>query len=220
MTDLREGMGGRVRTARVAAGLSVRELARRVGVSASHVSQVERGMGAFSVPALYAVASELAVPVHSLLEGEREAARRPASPEDGSVPGRFASETAPPPPGEELAGIVQRAPDHPSIQLAGGPRWSRLTAAGEPEAEFLEVVYAPGIQPHAELTRHEGREYGYVISGRLNVEVNGRAAVLGSGDSIAFDSGLPHRFWNDSDGETRAVWFVRDREPGATPPHL
>ena len=54
-------VGGRVRDARLAAGMTVRDLARRIGVSASHVSQVERGIGAFSVPALYAVAREMKV---------------------------------------------------------------------------------------------------------------------------------------------------------------
>ncbi|GGH43642.1 helix-turn-helix domain-containing protein [Microbacterium album] len=212
MTDLREGMGERIRTARLAAGLSVRELARRIGVSPSHVSQVERGMGAFSVPALYAAAGILGVSVHALLEGSDTGAVPAAGPHGSVIPVPAA--------GDGLEGIVQRAADHPSIQLSGGPRWSRLTAAGEPEAEFLEVVYAPGIPPHDELTRHEGREYGVVIAGRLNIEVDGCATVLHAGDSIAFDSGLPHRFWNDSDGETRAIWFVRDREAGGTPPHL
>ena len=51
--------GENIRIAREAAGISVRELSRRIEVSASHVSQVERGLASFSVPTLYRVAQEL-----------------------------------------------------------------------------------------------------------------------------------------------------------------
>lgn len=198
-------VGERVRTARTASGMTVRELARRIGVSPSHVSQVERGIGAFSVPALYAVARELDVSMHALLDppGEETAATR-------------ADEPAPDLVG---SGIVQRATEHPSIVLGSGPRWSRLTAGGEENAEFLEVVYAPHTAMPSEHIRHEGREYGIVISGELSVEVEGATATLRAGDSIVFDSMRAHRFWNDSDGEVRAIWFVRDTLPGESVPH-
>lgn len=198
-------VGMRVRQARADAGMTVRELARRIGVSASHVSQVERGIGAFSVPALYAVARELDVSMHALLDPPDEALALSAN---GSPVADLVS-----------AGIVQRSAEHPTIVLGSGPRWSRLTAVGEENAEFLEVVYAPGTARPEGHIHHEGREYGVVISGELSVEVDGATATLGPGDSIVFDSTRPHRFWNDSEGEVRAIWFVRDTLPGEAAPH-
>ncbi|MDT0158529.1 cupin domain-containing protein [Microbacterium sp. ARD32] len=201
-------VGERVRAVRRSAGLTVRELARRIGVSASHVSQVERGIGAFSVPALYAVASELGVSMNELLDASpRPSATAAAGPESTRL--------------QDLVvdGIVQRADAHPSIQLSSGPRWSRLTAVGEPESEFLEVVYAPGTAAPEDHIHHAGREFGIVISGQLNVEVGGAATVLQPGDSIVFDSPIPHRFWNDGDVEVRAIWFVRDGDPHDPVPH-
>jgi transcriptional regulator with XRE-family HTH domain len=195
-------VGERVRAARVEAGFTVRELARRIGLSASHVSQVERGLGAFSVPALYAVASELGVSMNALL-----AASDPVAQPDGGVRDLVSD------------GIVQRAAQHPTIKLSSGPRWSRLTAVGEPDAEFLEVVYAPGTAAPPEHIHHEGREYGVVVSGILDVEVGGATTRLASGDSIVFDSRLPHRFWNTGDEEVRAIWFVRDRDTDDPVPH-
>ena len=50
--------------------MSVRELARRIDVSASHVSQVERGLASFSVRALYNVVSVLGITMDSLFEEE------------------------------------------------------------------------------------------------------------------------------------------------------
>lgn len=200
-------VGSRVRQVRTAAGISVRELARRIGVSPSHVSQVERGLGAFSVPALYAVARELGVSIQDILDGAREA-QRLQSPAYTSV--------------DELEqqGVVQRFSDRPSIQLGSGPRWSRLTGQTEPDVEFLEVVYAPRTEKSAKHISHEGREYGVVLSGVLLVEVDGVVTSLAAGDSIAFDSNRPHRFWNDGDQEVRAIWFVRDRAPWDTAPHV
>jgi quercetin dioxygenase-like cupin family protein/DNA-binding XRE family transcriptional regulator len=203
-----DNVGDRVRAARTASHMTVRELARRIGVSASHVSQVERGIGAFSVPALYAVARELGVSMNELLDPPRPA----AATADVSHPAGGTGDLC-------AAGIVQRAADHPSIKLSSGPRWSRLTVVGEPDAEFLEVVYAPGTSAPAEEITHEGREYGVVIAGRLNVEVDGSATVLEPGDSIVFDSDIRHRFWNEGDDEVRAVWFVRGRTHGDSVPH-
>lgn len=202
-------VGERVRAARLSAGMTVRELARRIGVSASHVSQVERGIGAFSVPALYAVAHELDVSMHELLDPP-EAAKPPSA---ASGPQPTSHESL------EEAGIIQRSADHPSIKLSAGPRWSRLTAVGEDGAEFLEVVYSPGATGSAEYIRHEGREYGIIVAGTLNVEVDGLVSTLAPGDSIVFDSTLPHRFWNESAEEVRAVWFVRDRQGGGATLH-
>ena len=140
--------------------MTVRELARRIGVSASHVSQVERGIGAFSVPALYAAARELGVPMSELLSPRETAVQMPA-PTTGNAHDL------------RTARVIQRSADHPTIKLSSGPRWSRLTPTGETDSEFLEVVYAPGTTAPADVIRHAGREYGIVISGRLNVMVDG-----------------------------------------------
>jgi len=201
-------VGERIRAARKAKGMSVRELARRIGVSASHVSQVERGIGAFSVPALYAVAGELDASMNALLDVQPS----PADAAHGDATTIRVRDLI-------ADGVVQRTGDHPSIQLSSGPRWSRLTAAGEAGSEFLEVVYAPGTPPPPEDIRHAGREFGIVISGALDVEVDGTPGVLHPGDSIAFDSRIPHRFWNSGAEEVRAIWFVRDADPHDPVPH-
>jgi quercetin dioxygenase-like cupin family protein len=58
--------------------------------------------------------------------------------------------------------------------------------------------------------QHSSREYGIVISGTLTVQVGFEKSELGPGDSIAFDSMIPHRFWNESSNEVRCVWFIRE----------
>lgn len=185
--------------------MSVRELGRRIGVSPSHISQVERGLGSFSVSALYAVASQLQISLDSLFE----------------IPAASAGRRDPAAPPSALDGtLVLRSADRPVITLNPGLRWERLTVDSEPEAEFLEVVYAAGPrEPEPGFSRHDGVEYGVVISGALTVQVGFESTVLYPGDSIRLDSSQPHRYWNAGTLPVRAIWFESrgPRPAGAVP---
>jgi transcriptional regulator with XRE-family HTH domain len=64
-----DNLGARMRARREALGLSLRSLADRTGVSASFLSQVERGLVSPSIQTLTAVSRALEVPIyHFLLE--------------------------------------------------------------------------------------------------------------------------------------------------------
>ena len=63
------GLGPRLRLAREERQLSVRELARRLGCSASLISQIERGISIPSVGVLYSLATELGSSLDYLLFG-------------------------------------------------------------------------------------------------------------------------------------------------------
>lgn len=202
-------VGDRIRLAREAAGISVRELARRVDVSASHVSQVERGLASFSVRSLYNVVSILGVSMDSLFED--------ATTPSGTTLTEAPDEVAVAAEGGPLdeAGVVLRRGLRPSLQMQSGPRWERLTATPDARYEFIEVIYAPnpGAIPPEDFIRHAGREYGVINSGVLNIQVGFSETRLHPGDSIAFDSNIPHRFWNAGPQEVRAIWFMTDDAP-------
>lgn len=194
-----------IRGAREARGISLRELARRVGVSPSFVSQVERGKANPSVGTLYALVEELGTTVGELM-GDRQDGRRSAA------AGRRAAAGWP-----RVEEHVQRAGSRHRITMSGVV-WERLTADEDPFVDFLQVAYAPGSAscPPDERLRHAGREYGVVLDGELVVEVGADAHHLHAGDAISFDSTTPHRLSNPGDRPCRAVWFVLDRRP--TPP--
>jgi quercetin dioxygenase-like cupin family protein len=42
------------------------------------------------------------------------------------------------------------------------------------------------------LNSHAGQEYNYIISGRMLIRINGKDLILEEGDSIYFNSDLPH----------------------------
>jgi transcriptional regulator with XRE-family HTH domain len=60
-------VGSLIRRERQRQGLSLRELARRVGVSASMLSQVETDRTRPSVSTIYAIATELGLSIDALL---------------------------------------------------------------------------------------------------------------------------------------------------------
>jgi len=197
--------GENIRIAREASGVSVRELSRRIEVSASHVSQVERGLASFSVPTLYRVAQELGLSMDSLFEDPS----KPKASVDFEEEQRAAA-------GEvslEEAGVIQRVDSRPKLDLSSGLTWERLTGRVETNAEFIEVVYEPSVHasnPPSEVVRHVGREYGIIISGELTIQIGLSISVLTQGDSVAFDCSIPHRFWNATDKQVRAIWFISE----------
>jgi len=194
------GLGSRLRRERVRQQIGLRELARRIGVSPSLISQIETGKSDPSVSTLSAIASELDLSVNEILF-------------DSGGPGtrRRASISAA---GDTGAGEpVQRADARRSIHLETGVTWERLTAHADPEVDFLSVTYEPGgaSTPSETLMRHSGTEYGVVLSGRLVLTIGFEDYELGPGDSISFPSTLPHRLANNGDEPVRAVWVVVGR---------
>ncbi len=198
-------LGARLREARQSRGIGVRELSRQTNCSASLISQVELGKIAPSVSTLFSLTSYLGVSMDSLFVTDAEKDANPViSPEPLPVP-----VSAPRPSAAADDGVVQRRGSRPHISLEHGVRWERLNPAPEPGAEFLEICYdvGGGSVSGDKAIRHNGREYGLVLEGVLSVQVGFETHVLEAGDSIAFDSTVPHRFWNSGDVPVRAVWF-------------
>jgi transcriptional regulator with XRE-family HTH domain len=204
------GLGPRLRLAREERQLSVRELARRIGCSASLISQIERGVSVPSVGVLYSLATELGSSLDHLLFGAE--ARRPSA---SAGPDAHADRGPAPAPGPG-PGIVQRGGGRSIIDLASGVRWERLTPGADAMTDFLEVVYSPGGHSTDERRplRHDGHEYGLVISGTLQANVGFESYELGPGDSIAFDSSTPHEYLNKTGEPVHAVWVVVHSAPG------
>jgi quercetin dioxygenase-like cupin family protein/DNA-binding XRE family transcriptional regulator len=168
------GLGPRLRFARKQRNMSVRELAGRVGCSASLISKVERGLSVPSVGVLYSLATVLRWSLDHLLFGTgpgdqdggpagdltntRPGAARAAGPGPVLVSPTDVAGTGSQPPlprtGDQAGGagepafaqvgVVQRAATRRVIDMASGVRWERLTPSSDPRTDFLEVIYSPG----------------------------------------------------------------------------
>jgi mannose-6-phosphate isomerase-like protein (cupin superfamily) len=178
------------------------------------------------VGVLYSLANELGSSLDHLLFGA--GVRRPgaaaASPDaaspDAAGPGAAGpgaqADRGPAPPTAPGPGIVQRGGGRSIIDLASGVRWERLTPGADAMTDFLEVIYSPGGHSTDERRplRHDGHEYGLVISGTLQANVGFESYELGPGDSIAFDSSTPHEYLNKTGEPVHAIWVVIHSAPG------
>lgn len=191
-----EGIGERLREERIKAGMSQRELARRLGLSASMISQMESGLSKPSVGTLYAIVTELDLSLDRVIRGD-------------DYQGNSGDDA----PNDTIEPLV-RPPDRQVIDLDSGVRWEELTATSEDGVDFLHAIYEVGgaSTPDESLMRHHGREYGYIISGTLGLKIGFKEYELHSGDSIAFDSTRPHRLFNKGDVPVHAIWFVVGRD--------
>lgn len=187
-------LGTRLRRRRSDTGLSLTELARRLDVSPSLVSQIETGRVNPSVRTLYAMVRELGVSLDDIfapapvMSSTRIHSNSPARP-------------------------VQRSGTRRSLELETGVRWERLTARTEPGLEFLYVTYPPGSESARRdaPVRHSGTECGIVVSGRLGLTLAENEYILGPGDSVSFDSTTPHRLYAAGNESSRAIWVVIGR---------
>jgi transcriptional regulator with XRE-family HTH domain len=195
-----ERLGTRLREERERRGISVRGLAREVGISASMVSQIETGKVQPSVSTLYAITTTLGITVEELfvpgVGGEPQAARE----ELASLRGH------------RLGPLVRQA-ERRVLQLDSGVTWELLGELPQHTVDFLLVTYAPGgtSSSGGGLMRHPGSEYGHLLSGELVLTLGFEEMLLRPGDSISFDSTTPHSYRNDGTEPAVGVWFVIER---------
>src|SRR4051794_30847413 len=104
-----------------------------------------------------------------------------------------------------------------ALQLATGVRWERLTADADPDVDFIWVVYEPGgsSSPDDAMIRHAGREYGLVLSGRLEGTVGFGRPGPRPGGPISSASTPPPRLRNAGDEPVTGVWAVVGRRADA-----
>ncbi|WP_320669115.1 helix-turn-helix domain-containing protein [Patulibacter defluvii] len=205
---LTEQVGARLRERRVAKGLSARQLAEAIGVSPSMVSMIENGRTNPSVGTLLAIVGVLDTSLDALFsptaaaaDDEQRAEQQPPRPAGGEGP-------------------VLRAADRPTIELASGVHWERLTPTEEGGVSFMHVRYDVGGASCLEdaLQRHSGRDYVVLIEGRLGVRVGFESYELEAGDSIVFDATTPHRLWTIGDQPAIAIVVVIGRSGDPSPP--
>jgi transcriptional regulator with XRE-family HTH domain len=170
--------------------LSMRELAERSGAGTSLISQVETGKTNPTVAKLENLAAALGVPVNYFFDPYDEPPRDPslaAREEDG--PDSLANGV---PVHSGVSLDVVRGYDRETIELSDGVTWERLTPHGRAGIEFLEVTYEVNANS-GPLASHYGEEFIHVRQGALEAEFAFDRVILAAGDSLVFDSTVPHR---------------------------
>ncbi|KAB2340005.1 helix-turn-helix domain-containing protein [Actinomadura rudentiformis] len=206
-------VGARIREERRKRGLSLRALARAVGVSASLISQIETGKSLPSVSTLYAITQALEISVEDVFDAAETAEAAPAAVTvvPAAPAGAVAEALRPPAPG---TGPLVRPGEREVLELESGVTWERLGHVPGTDVDFLLVTYAPGGSSSGtgKLMRHGGVEHGYLIEGELTLTLGFDTYSLEPGDAVSFPSVTPHRYRNEGDVPAVGVWFVHETE--------
>jgi transcriptional regulator with XRE-family HTH domain len=176
-------LGLRVRALRDAMGLSLRDLAERSGVSAPMLSQVERGETSPTLAVAERIATGLELTLSQLLrldEGHHVVVVRPGARRRRRRGGHLVEELTPPLPG-------QRADVSVHILRPGAATGGR----DDPP------MHEPG-----------SRETTVVLSGEIDLFIDGARHQLEAEDSVTFDADLPHHFENNGSSEARFIAVV------------
>jgi transcriptional regulator with XRE-family HTH domain len=202
-----------IRRERQRQGLSLRELARRVGVSASMLSQVETDRTRPSVSTIYAIATELGISIDGLLsDGDGGGGGGAGGVTGGAMAGSRRG-PASAPALDELACQLVRPEDRRKLELESGVTWELLSDLLPHLVDFMFVTYEPGGRSSSsgKLMRHTGTEFAYLLRGKLKIQVGFDEYVLQAGDALAFDSSEPHLLVNEGSEPAEGIWFVLGR---------
>jgi transcriptional regulator with XRE-family HTH domain len=205
--------------------VTLRGLARAVGVSPSLVSQIETGKSQPSVSTLYSITKALGISVEDVFDAEAGIGQ------DGAQDTNHEAEIAGPAalsgmavaaataPVDEAAadpihrvGPLVRPAEREVLELDSGVTWERLGHVPGTHVDFLLVTYAPGgcSSSSGLLMRHAGVEYGYIVEGELRLTLGFEEHILGPGDAISFPSSTPHRYRNEAARPATGVWYVSE----------
>lgn len=169
-------LGNRIRTRRQELGLSLRELADKVGLSTSFLSQVERDLNNPSVDTLQKISEALDVPVfHFLMEPDTKS---PVVRRDKR--------------------LKLTLPDSQFTYQLLTPDLNRKLQIFITEREAGEDHVAVPLHQHTE-------ECIYVLQGQLEIQLGDKVHLLGPGDSIYFEGLMLRRITARGDQTLRYI---------------
>jgi transcriptional regulator with XRE-family HTH domain len=174
----RRRLGLRLRDLRRVRGLTTRELSDRAGLSPSMINQLETGKTGASVTSLRRIAAALDVPIAEFFLADDGPSSKGSQITAGS-----------------RAKIVRRDRRKRLQVPESNIVYELLTPDLRWDIEFVSIELQPG-QPPVESMSHPGQECCLVLSGTLTVVIGDDEFELRQGDSIAFDSSLPHHIEN------------------------
>ncbi|GMG83915.1 cupin domain-containing protein [Paralimibaculum aggregatum] len=180
-TTAEPSIGDKLRMLRKGHALSLKELSSRAQISIGALSQIERGISSPSIRTLNKLATSFAVPLSYFFAESDDA---------------------------EADGIVVRQNRGTDLAVsAQGIAKRLLTPQALDGLQLMLVSMEPASSSGPEAYGHPGLDAGYVLSGALRLEVEGRIYLLTEGDSFGFVSTRPHRFECVGERGAEIIWI-------------
>lgn len=178
-------LGKRIKKVRESKHLTLKNIEAAAGISATHISEIERGKTSPTLGALVRISRAL-----------------------GKDPAYFVEE-------QELGDVsVVTAENRIRETLRGGAGTIERLTSSIPGGRLQACVIAldGGKSPRGELHTHDGNEAALVLSGRMWFRVGSEEFELAEGDSICYDATEPHAYKSVSEQERASMlWVCTDR---------
>jgi len=170
-------VGKRIKSIRKRKGLTLQELSAKSGMSATAISAIERNVSSPTVSTLVSIARALGESLSSLL-GEEE---------------------------KEYIFTKHRNREVIATEIRNVKFHS--LANGLPNQKFHPMISTlpEGASSGKDYVNHGGEDFFLVLSGSLEIDMDGKIFTLEENDSIYLRSTVPHRWKNNSSGETELL---------------
>lgn len=175
-----EDIGKRIRTLRKKKRFTLAKMAEICQCSSSLLSQIETGAVNPSLSILKSISDALAISMATLFETSLTEKNMSLSP--------------------------VHADDRKTLTIAGGVSLQLLSDGTAFPCEFVLTRLPAGASTGDVLYKHEGQECGLILEGELVVETGKASYQMKQGDTITFDSSIPHRLTNPGKEEAVSVW--------------
>ena len=196
-------LGTRIRMLRNARNMKIAELSEMTGLTSGTISQVERGVISPSIASLKKICDVLGIPVGLLFEDPMERSSNTSSNHVQSIENYLKTNIPVNTTGQ--FSIVHK--EARKILMPGeGIRFYLLNPDLSGPIEMIYNEYDPGSSTGSTLYSHPGTECGVILFGELTIQLNDEIRVLKEGDSITFQSSIPHLKKNDSNVMCTCIW--------------
>lgn len=170
-------VGSRLRAVRKTRGLSLRQLAERVGCTPSYLSMVENDKLDPSASRLKKIADAL----------------------DSTIVELFSEPSN--------NGVVLRKEERQRVSFPGSGLMIEILIRQVPglAMDARLAIVGPGGGSEGDYS-HPGEEFGYIVQGTLELTVEETTYVLNEGDTFYFQSSRNHRFRNVTNEDVKVLW--------------
>ena len=179
--EVRHRFGKTLRTVRERKALTIREVATRIGVTESLISQIERDKVSPSIDTLLSIAAVLEIDLEYLFRDYKT---------------------------DKPVTIVRRG--ERNIRRMRGVSYHQLTAISDTVEEYEIEAVMLQIDVGAERGNrdygHPGKELGVILSGSCELSYGTETYSLHEGDSMSFASDIPHSLKNTGSETLVALW--------------
>ena len=179
-------VGEKIKSLRESRGFSLKDLADRTGFSTAFISQIENHLISPPLGALIKVAHGLGFEIGKFFDQSGTSPFTIVRKNERTATSRVASKEG-----------VRYGYSYESLAP------DKVNRKMEPFIVTLEPVAKKGL-PYS----HEGEEFLFVLEGRIEVQLDDYTDVLEPGDSIYYDSTVPHRVACADENPARIVAVI------------